>query len=297
MEYPEQHAGKEILDIVRRQVSLGSRYPGSRAHASLINILIDELRSHADRVWRQDFSVTLRGRKADCANLIGLFKARRLKAEGRRPQVPVDSGPGVLLLGTHFDTRLTADRQSGPEKREVPIPGANDGGSGTAVLIYLLRFLRASSLSRDVMVVFFDAEDVGDIDGYPFSLGARLFVRDPMPFLPEEVLVLDMVGGKNMILDRDAHALTHPPSLRFTETIFKLGRDLDFAPFKKGKANRLKYIVCDHHPFLAMGVPSCILIDLDYPEWHTHQDLPEAMSEASLFMTAEVLKQYLSGSQ
>jgi hypothetical protein len=104
------------------------------------------------------------------------------------------------------------------------------------------------------------------------------------------VLVLDMVGGRDLELDVDGQALEHAPSLELTQRVFASGRQLDGAVFRGAK---LKRVICDHYPFLRLGIASCLLIDLDYPEWHTHSDLPAAMSERSLATIAEAVLRFL----
>jgi glutaminyl-peptide cyclotransferase len=267
------------MAIVRRQVGLGARYPGSPGHEALTRILAACLKQHADRFLRQDFHITFGGRRVRCANLIGCFA-------GRSPGAP-------LLLGTHFDTRLTADREESPARRDRPIPGANDGGSGTAVLLRLLPRLRAVRPERDIQVVFFDAEDVGEIAGLPFALGARIFAaRPPLP-LPGEALILDMVGGKGMRLTPDAHILRHPPSLALTRRVIGIGRLAGYPCFTRAGGER--FIISDHYPLLKAGIASCLLIDLDYPSWHRLDDLPAAMAGESMAMVEAVLWRYLSG--
>ncbi len=87
-----------------------------------------------------------------------------------------------------------------------------------------LPWLRQASLPRDVIVAFFDAEDLGNIDGKEFSLGARHCAANP-PWgqTPAEVVVLDMVGGADMVLDIDAHILRYPASRDLTTRIFQIG--------------------------------------------------------------------------
>ncbi len=275
--------GEEILQLVREQVALGPRVPGSEAHDSLARLLATRLAGRAARVQRQEFAVQLRGRSLSCANLIGVFPARG----------PAVAGP--LLLGTHYDTRPRADREEDPVLREMPIPGANDGGSGTAVLLHLLDWIAQGSFTRDVLVAFFDAEDLGDIDGKSFSLGAQHLAADPLPGLaPEQALVLDMVGGAQMIFDIDAHCLAHAPSRRLTGEIFGMGASRGFRPFVADKPDRVKAIVSDHYPFLRRGIASCILIDIDYPQWHTQADGVEAVSAGSLAISEEAVSLYLS---
>lgn len=276
----EVPSGKELLALVRRQVGLGPRCPGAPGHRALRELLAAQLEAACDERVTQEFRLELPWGAAACANLAGVIRC------------PSSAPP--LLLGTHFDTRWLADREPDPARRGLPIPGANDGGSGTAVLLGLLpvlaRLRREGRLEREVQLVFFDAEDVGGIAGLPFSLGARRWVRDFPLRRPGEALVLDMVGGRGMELDVDAHALGHPGSLRLTREVFALGRGLDGGVFR---GRKLKAVISDHFPFLRAGVPSCLLIDLDYPEWHTQADLPEAMEGRSLATIAAVALRFL----
>ncbi|MGO9412023.1 MAG: M28 family peptidase [Spirochaetia bacterium] len=270
------------MRLVEEQVSLGPRVPGTTAHDNLLDLLESRLRRHATETMRQEFRVTFRGQSVACANLVGAFRAAH-------------PAGGPILLGTHFDTRPRADLDADPARRESPIPGANDGGSGTAVLQHMLEWLSVQKLSRDVLVAFFDAEDLGSIDGNDFSLGAEWCACHP-PWGTEvaEVVVLDMVGGRGMVFDIDAHIFLFPAEKRLTLEVFRLGSSRGWPPFTASKPQRLKYVISDHHPFALRGIPSCLLIDLDYPEWHTHADTPQAMSAASLGITEAALSLYLS---
>ena len=99
-----------------------------------------------------------------------------------------------------------------------------------------------------------------------------------------------MVGGRGLALDVEGQTLDHPPSLELTRRVFAAGRRVDAAVFRAAK---LKSIISDHYPFLRMGIASCLLIDLDYPEWHTQADLPAALSERSLATVAAAVLRFL----
>ena len=281
----EERSGAEILDLVRAQVDLGPRVPGSEAHARLEVMLAAGLRAASAEVSVQEFAVTFRGTTLRCANVIGVFRARGGKPGAAAP----------LLLGTHYDTRPRADREADPVAREAPIPGANDGGSGTAILLHMLDGLSRHGLDRDLIVAFFDAEDLGNIDGGQFAQGAEhLAANPPRGLSPSEVIALDMVGGAGMVFDIDAHALRHPPSRRLTRELFRCGAEKGYRPFLGDKPQRLKLIVSDHYPFIRRGIASCILIDIDYPQWHTHGDGLHALSAESLGITEAALWLFLS---
>lgn len=278
MQFPD-NAGPQMMGLVEWQLSHGVRYPGSPGHLDLRRALEGRLSALGVDWVAQEFTVTLGGAKRACANLVA-----RLGAGKGRP----------LLLGSHWDTRLIADREPDARLRRQPIPGANDGGSGTAILLYLLGYLRELQLRREVQVAFFDAEDVGNIEGNEFSMGARYLAEHPVGDPPAEVVGLDMVGGRGMVLDRDAHAARHALSFGLTRTLFGIGRELCLAPFTASKPDQWKYIISDHHPFLARGIPAAILIDIDYPPWHTHGDLPDAMAADSLVAVLRVVATYIS---
>jgi hypothetical protein len=269
------------MDLVRWQVGFGHRYPGTDGHAAFREALGERLDDTGLPLYRQEFDLRFRRRKCACTNFI-------VHVAGSEP---AERGP--LLIGTHFDTRPIADRETDPGLRDQPIAGANDGGSGTAVLLHLLGTFKDHRPNRDLLLVFFDAEDVGNLEGYEFSMGARYLAANPLPFPPMQVLILDMIGGRDMVLDVDAHALNHEPSLQLTREVFSVANNLGARPFTARKPNKIKYIICDHSPFLAAGIPSCILIDIDYPEWHTQRDRPEAMSGESMALVEDVILSWL----
>jgi len=271
-----------LFELVEWQTSFGPRYPGSESHKCFSAELEKRFKPHFSDFHKQEFEIVLRGNIVQCGNLIGVIKAHG----------PAQGKP--LLVGTHFDTRLLADNEQDNSLRHKPIIGANDGGSGTAILLALVAELAGKKFRRDIYCVLFDAEDVGNIGGYDFAMGARYFTQHPLPQLPGEVLILDMVGGKNMVLNIDLHLFAHKQSLKLAQHIIGLGTKRGFAPFIQNKPRQHTYIVCDHIPFLKLGIPSFVLIDIDYPEWHTHADLPQAMCMESLDMIARVLVDYLS---
>jgi glutaminyl-peptide cyclotransferase len=277
MRFPDS-AAAEMMDLVRWQLSFGVRYPGAPGHQALLEGLGEHILALGLHPIVQRFTVSLAGGRPACTNLV----------------VKVGEGAGSpLLIGSHWDTRLIADREPDPALRRKPIPGANDGGSGTAVLLYLLRYLRELRPRRELQIAFLDAEDVGSIDGNDFSMGARFLASHPLGEPPAEAIALDMVGGRGMVLDRDAHAKRHPPSLELTRRLFGLGVEAGLAPFVAVKPDQWKYIVSDHHPFYRRGIPAAILIDIDYPPWHTQGDLPEAMDGESLAATLRVVATYI----
>ena len=193
-------------------------------------------------------------------------------------------GSGELyLLGAHYDTRPIADRD--PTDPTQPVPGANDGASGVAVLLELARALNVDKTGAEVWLAFFDAEDCGNINGWPFSVGAA-YMAEHLSVEPVATVVVDMVGdtdqkftwesGSDETLNRTLWAIAAG-----------LGYEHEFLP-------RIGYaIIDDHVPFLQRGFVAVDVIDFDYPYWHTTQDTPDKVGAESLQRIGRVLEKWL----
>ncbi len=283
--------GVNAFRMVEKLVSFGPRYPGSEGHDLAVGYIRSELESSADDVFTQDFYIHFRGNDVKCSNIIGLFKAEN---SVKQTLANGDKRKSSLLIGTHFDTRIIADNESDVVLKNKPILGANDGGSGSAVELALAPIIKSLSLPYDVLLVFFDAEDVGNIDGNKFSMGALHYATNPIPADPGEVIVLDMVGGRDMIFDFDVHIIKYKESLALSLKLREIGKSKGFNPFVKFDIEKnAKYIICDHYPFLLNDIPTALLIDLNYPQWHTQMDIPKYLSSDSLWITGEVLVSYM----
>lgn len=263
---------------IEEQHALGPRWAGAPGHAKAQGLLADWLRI-ADTYREHCFEQRFFGEPVACRNLWGRFEGEM---------------PGRLLLGSHFDTRPWADHDPDPKHHRHPVPGANDGGSGVALLAELAPELLRRRQRPTVDLVFFDAEDWHEIDGKEVSLGARRFVSHLQPEdTPDRVIILDMIGGKDLMLDVDVNCQQHHPSYAFTLELFQLGRSLGLPAFAMNKLHPYKWIVCDHMPFMLAGIASALLIDIDYPPWHTVADLPEHCDPDSLAQMARLLDSYL----
>src|SRR5205814_8577145 len=72
----------------------------------------------------------------------------------------VGQGP-LELIGAHYDTRPRANMD--PTNPSAPVPGANDGASGVAVLLELARTLDKAKLKNEGWLAFLDADDIGEL--------------------------------------------------------------------------------------------------------------------------------------
>ena len=141
-------------NILEKQIQFGPRIPGSQgSHAAKIFIKT-ELESSGWRVEFQEFWYDSK----KLSNIIA-------KSSTNEPEI---------IIGTHYDTREFSDNESSIDLQKTPVPGANDGGSGTAVLLELGSYL-IEKIKIDIWLVFFDAEDQGKINDWEWSVGAQYF--------------------------------------------------------------------------------------------------------------------------
>lgn len=264
------------------QTALGPRAPGSPGHRSAGRLIHARLEACGLEVHEQRWEVPLLpapGGRAELRNLLA--------------RVPGRNRSRTTLLGTHWDTRWIADNERDTALRVLPIPGANDGASGTAVLLELAKVLSDRQPEHDVVLAFFDGEDIGGLDGHPFGVGAAHFVAAPEGFAPDEAVIIDMVGGAGMRLNVEMNSLEHGPASRaLFERLFAIGRVRRLPPFVSGRQLR---VWSDQKPFHVADIPAALLIDIDYPWWHTHDDTVEHCSPRSLGAVGTVLEAHVRG--
>lgn len=193
------------------------------------------------------------------------------------------SGP-VLIIGAHYDSRKFADQDPDLAKRTQPVPGANDGASGVAVLLELARHIDTERLGRTVWLTFFDAEDNGDIEGWDWIVGSSYMARN-LPVRPEAMVLLDMIGDADLQVYYEHNST---PWLR--ESIWQSAAELGYAQFIPTPKHAM---LDDHTPFLEQGIPAVDLIDFDYPHWHTVEDTTDKLSAESLEAIGRTVERWL----
>jgi glutaminyl-peptide cyclotransferase len=186
------------------------------------------------------------------------------------------SGPGRLVIGGHYDTKLFED---------IAFVGANDGGSSTAFLIELARALKTRRNAMPIEIVFFDGEEAAvDWTGTDHTYGSRHYVqaarRDGTLGDVGAMILVDMIGDRELRIPRESNST---PWL--TDLIWNTAKRLKRREFV---AEELA-VEDDHVEFLQAGVPAVDLIDLDYAAWHTAADTLDKCSAQSLQVVAEVL--------
>jgi len=257
--------GDRAYRDVLYQTSLGARTPGSTAHESTVLYISRELQNAG---WRVEIQRVKKMGKT-VTNLIA-----------RRSNDPVQ-----IILGAHYDSRMTADRELELSLRDLPVPGANDGASGTAVLLELARTL-PQDINKEIWLVFFDLEDQGQINNWDWIIGSRAFVEQ-LETTPASVVIIDMIGDSDLNIYREKNS---DPEL--TSEIWNLAEELGYGHVF---LDQPKYnILDDHTPFLEKGIRAVDIIDFDYPYWHTLSDTADKVSSRSLEIVGNVLLAWLT---
>jgi len=261
---PEYFDGERALTDVETQVTFGPRTSGSSGHAQILEWMRAELSAAG---WDTRIQST---------EMLGHPIQNVIAYHGDEPP--------QIILAAHYDTRMFADNDPNPTKRLDPVPGANDGASGVAVLLELARVL--SNNTVPIWLVFFDAEDNGRIPGWDWILGSQAFVAE-LDFQPEAVVIVDMIGDADLNIPKEGTS-----DQQLTDEIWsvasELGYEDTFIPEPKHS------ILDDHTPFLQAGIPAVDIIDFDYPYYHTMGDTVDKVSAESLEIVGRTLQEWIA---
>ena len=203
-----------------------------------------------------------------------------------------------LLLGAHWDTRSLSDQDEVVDNQSLPVLGANDGASGTSVLMELSTIISEKNPEIGIDIVFFDAED-GGFSGQPetFALGSKYFAENLPITKPNFAIIVDMIGDKNLTIPIERISYNIAP--KKVKEIWNLAEELSLPAFKKTIAQE---IYDDHVPLWEIAeIPAIDIIDFQYPNmfynhWHTQRDTPENCSPQSLGQVGNLLVNYIYGS-
>ena len=295
--------GERALSHVAALVAMGPRPAGSEALEKCRSHLEKELAASGWVTRRQTFEARTPDGQVEFTNLRARFgeSAWSEKASG--------------LLCTHYDTK----RYEGFE-----FVGANDGSSGTGLLLELANILAIRpDLASRLELVFFDGEEafgtsITATDGlYGSKHYAATWLTEKEASRPDWGLLLDMVGDADLniraaiLIPRSsvrelAQAGTEGRSpvdiiaverrnQEIARDLLAAAADLDLREFIGISSD---YIIDDHIPLnVIAGIPTIDLIDFDYPHWHTPADTLDKLSAGSLEITGRVtlllLEKYL----
>jgi hypothetical protein len=277
-------SGTRAMDHLRAICAIGPRPTGSEGMARQRALLVEHFRAAGATVSGQAFQIRDRrsGKPVHVENLIVSWHPDRTDR---------------VLVGAHYDTRPFPDRD--PVDPHGVFLGANDGASGVALLMELGRFMPALPGPVGVDFVLFDAEEyvVGPRD--PYCIGSNWFARQYAADRKAGTLghayrygaIVDMVADRDLVIWQEQKSVDWPDTRPVVDAIWDVARRLEVRQF----VPRPKFAVEDDHVPLrnVAGIPTCDIIDLDYPSWHTTADTPDHCAAESLEAVGRVVLEWL----
>ena len=262
--------GEKALQHIASQIAYGPRSPNNpQGKQQTLNYIKKTLEPLTDSLVEQPFYY----QKLQGINLWATVQGTGDQAASER-----------IMLGAHWDTRPL----QGKNVNKVNL-GANDGASGVAVLLELARILSISPPAVSVDFVFFDLEDMGNINRLPFAIGSRQFVKTNATYQPSAGIIVDMVCDKSLSILRERHSQNR--AKRLNNKIWQIAGSQQASAFKN---RRGIFITDDHLPFLDAGIPVIDLIHYPFPSyWHTPQDSIDKCSASSLEQVGRVIAEFI----
>lgn len=278
---PPEFDGAAALKYVETQLGFGPRIPGSEGHRRMAAWLDSLLRTRADTLVVQRWThVTRQGDSLPMANFLARFN------------------PGAatrILFLAHWDTRPRADAASSRDTT-LPVPGANDGASGVAVLLGMADALKRAPPGVGVDLLFVDGEDYGSFDAgqdQDVLIGSRYYAAHlPPDPAPRYAVLFDMVGDKDLRIPKEGFSVTGAPDV--VEHVWSIARRIGHgAVFVDEEGISL---TDDHIPLQQVGIRAIDIIDFTYGppggaggSWHhTPDDTLDKVSAASLKVVGDV---------
>jgi len=270
------------------QLNFGYRVPGTISHKNCAGYIYEQVLKYSDSVLYHNFTKD----SINCFNILAKLNIHK---------------SNIVIFGAHWDSRAVAEKDPDPNLKNLPIPGANDGASGVAVLLELARVLfdKKNQINAQIWFLFLDAEDQGlsngmyGISNWNWCEGSKLFTENLNIFYNNDenilcFILLDMVGGTNLRFIREYSY----SSEKLYDDIWTIGKELGFeTQFPKDPI--YKTIIDDHMYFHAKNIPSIDLI-IDFssgnPYWnhhHKHSDDLINIDQFSLEVTGKTLERYI----
>ncbi|MCC5921638.1 MAG: M28 family peptidase [Cyclobacteriaceae bacterium] len=278
---------------IEEQLAFGYRIPNTEGHRQAAVYLREKLAALGANVQIQEFTATAyTGEELSLKNIVGSYYPNA----SRR-----------IMLAAHWDTRPFADKDD--EDPDSPFMGANDGGSGVAVLLEIARILQMHDPGIGVDIMFFDGEDYGEPEGSKsdddldeniyWCLGSQYWEENP--HIPNYSayfgILLDMVGAKGAKFYREGYSRQAAGQVLNTiwKTAHRLGHDYYFIN------SDAPGILDDHIFMIRSGIPTVNIVDHDPDSekgffgkyHHTHDDNIDLIDRRTLNAVGETVLQVI----
>ena len=282
------------MQHIQKQCAFGARVPGTEAHRQCGDYLVQKFRNYGCTVMEQRVELDLYdGTKIPARNII----ASTLPESTDR-----------VLICAHWDSRPWADHDPDEANHHTPVPAANDGASGVAVMLEMARLIQGSPLSFGVDFICFDAEDLGmpywDEEKYSeepdsWCLGSTHWAQHPHKedYAARYGILLDMVGGRGSRFYMEGVSCYYANNV--VQMLWHLAHQIGygaFFPLQDGGQ-----VQDDHVPVNQYAGIPCIDVIPHFehgpssfgPTWHTVSDTPDNIDPAVLKAVGQSVMQMM----
>ena len=266
------------------QLDFGFRHPGTTGHERCAAYIANTMRRWCDTVIVQRFNTTLwDGQNVEGKNIIASLAPER----DRR-----------ILLAAHWDSRQWADHDIDSNNWHKPLPGANDGASGVAVLMEMARVMSAMPPDVGVDFIFFDVEDqgiaewAGRYEDNTWCKGSQHWAQNPhrMFYQAEYGILYDMVGTDQPRFTKEEISMGFAQGL-----MNRLWSCAAFLGYGNIFVDELSGAILDDHLYVnqILRIPTIDIVQNSpncsfYPHWHTTDDDLDAINKETLHTVATV---------
>jgi glutaminyl-peptide cyclotransferase len=269
---PQEFNGQSAFPYIQQQVAFGPRVPGTPAHEQMADWLDSLLRQRAETLLVQRWNhVTAAHDSLRLRNFIARYKPAATQR---------------LLFLAHWDSRPVSDSPLSKDSSHA-VMGANDGGSGVALLLGVADVLKRTPPAIGVDLLFVDGEDYGDFTKDPADvlIGSRYYGAHQLPGPPPLYAVLfDLVADKDLQIYQEGNSLIGAPEV--VELVWDTAKDLGYGGYFISSPKHT--LIDDHLELQKAGIRAIDVVDFDYPAWHTPFDTIDKVSAASLQIVGDV---------
>jgi glutaminyl-peptide cyclotransferase len=272
--------------LIEKQVAFGPRVPNTKPHEDCAKWMVSYFAQYCDTVIVQEANVrAFDNTILKSKNIIASFN---LTSKDR------------IMLSAHWDTRPFADQDS--KDQDIPIAGANDGGSGVAVLMELARVMAQKKPTQGIDIFLWDAEDYGQPENSKFPemkdsycLGSQYWAKNPhqKDYTAQWGILLDMVGAVNATFMKEQQSVYYAGGL--VERVWNNAATLGYASIFQ---NKMGDGVIDDHVYIntLAHIPTIDIIHRTEltrsgfgSYWHTHNDNMQSIDKNVLKAVGETL--------
>lgn len=270
-----------VYTFLKDQLDFGHRIPGTAEHVACKDWLVSKFQTFGADVEVQEFKASFFDKVNQQAyNIIASYNPDHKKR---------------ILLAAHWDSRMVAEKDADPARKDDPIHGADDGGSGVAALLEIARLINLNPIDLGVDIILFDAEDNGNNeDSYTWCLGSQHWSRNKHKsgYNAEFGILLDMVGAKGAKFPKEGHSQNY--AKKYHDKVWALAQRMSYKDLfindKFGSIND------DHwHVNTVAKIPMIDIINYDlsrntFDEYHhTHDDNIDVIDKNVLRTVTQVV--------